>query len=107
MSGGRWNYAGFRIRGELNEIGHDGYARDKWPLTTAAFQALAEPLESAEHKMDYVLSADYGPEKANDREMFGALLEALMKIAPDEWFPRGKWATIQAVQGRIAEGTAR
>lgn len=27
----------------------------------------------------------------------------LLKIMPDTWFPRGKWATIQAVQGRMAE----
>lgn len=55
--------------------------------------------------MDWDLSGDtkIEPDEDFNRKQFGTLLDELLKIAPDEWFPRGKWATIQAVQARAEE----
>jgi len=98
MSGGHWDYEGFRLQQGLLTVGQ---AQELWPLTTQAFVALANPLFDAEHEMDWAMSGDTNPSEVDDTAMFKALLEALMKIAPDSWFPRGKWATIQAVQDRV------
>ena len=87
MSGGHWDYAGYKLLDTLNDIGHDGYARDLWPLTTAAFQALAKPLYDAEHAMDWALSGDTDPAKVNDREMFLSLLNALKEVSFDIVLP--------------------
>ncbi len=103
MSGGHWNYVGAVIRDSLETIARDDEA-GRWPITRALFAALAPVLTDAEHEMDWDLSADsLIPGDATwDRATAGKVLDAVLRPLPDEWFPRGKWATIQALQGRVA-----
>ena len=86
-----------RLHSMLEEIGADEEASRRWPETTKYIYALAEALYRVEHTMDWALSGDTNPDNVQDGDMARELLDAL----PDEWFTRGKWATIQAVQGRI------
>jgi hypothetical protein len=60
-----------------------------------------------EHTMDWDLSMDSRiPDDGQfEQRAIFALLEPAMKAAPDAWFPRGKWATIQAVQARATPDT--
>ena len=62
-------------------------------------------MAAVERDMDYDLSGDshIPDDEAFDRAAFAAVLDALLKAAPDAWFPRGKWATIQAIQARAAK----
>ena len=102
MSGGHWEYVGYRLQDDLATISKDTDVASRWPLIRDAIAAVAEWIQPTEHEMDYDLSSDsqIPDDAAFDRTQFGALLDAMLKVAPDEWFPRGKWATIQAVQGR-------
>ena len=109
MSGGHWNYAGAIVRDGLETVSEDQDARDRWPLTAAAFKALAELVYRIEHEMDFALSGDSAiiDDGAFDRRDVGELLDGILKITPDAWFPCGKWATIQAIQGRTGYDTVR
>jgi hypothetical protein len=102
MSGGYWNYVGYRIRDELLNIAQDKNVASRWPKTAEALAGFADAIYKIEHGMDWDLSADASirNDTAFDNEAVGLLLEAVLKAAPDAWFPRGKWATIQAVQAR-------
>ncbi len=99
MSGGHWQYAGFKIRDVLEEIRDDDRAQEKWPLTCRVLGALGEVIYTIEHEMDWDLSSD-SKAKNTDLQMTGILLNAVLRELPDEWFPRGKWATIQVLQER-------
>lgn len=105
MSGGHWDYQSHRIEDALNTISEDEIVRTRWPVLGKLLQALGQELAKCEHDMDWDISGDSSikDDAAWERERLGAILEATMKAAPDEWFPRGKWATIQAVQGRMGE----
>jgi len=107
VSGGHWQYMGYRIHDDLFTVSEDGDVAGRWPLICKTAAAFGTWFQAAEHEMDYDISGDtsirekFGDETF-DRAEFAKLLDALLKIAPDEWFPRGKWATIQAVQQRAA-----
>lgn len=105
MSGGHWEYCGFRIQTDLLAVAEDPDVAKRWPLIAAAIEAFGTWFQDAEHEMDYDLSGDtrIAPDETFNVGQFGLLLAVLLKIAPDEWFPRGKWATIQAVQARMEE----
>jgi len=104
MSGGHWEYSGARLRDELESIARDATVKERWPRIAGLFEALAVILYDSEHEMDWDLSSDAHID--NDGQFQGrvchAILEAAMKAADDRLFPRGKWATIQAVQERMA-----
>ncbi len=105
MSGGHFNYAQSTMRDALVQVAEDAEVQRRWPNTARVFNTLAMILYEREHEMDCDLSSDTRIENdmVFDDAVVGEILEAVMKVAPDGWFPRGKWATIQAVQGRIAE----
>lgn|SRR5574341_769444 len=123
MSGGHWQYAGPRIEYELEQIGFDPSVLGRWPRLARLLvgdtrsvwddSPLVEEerglcvLYEIENEMDRDLSGDskIKDDDAFDRAAVWKLLRAAMIAAPDEWFPRGKWATIQAVEAR-AEGTS-
>ena len=107
MSGGHWQYVGARLRDELEQIGEDPAALDRWPRIARVCAALAPILYEAEHEMDYDLSCDsrIADDEAFQDQVCHAILEAAMKSAADRLFPRGKWATIQAVQQREEDTT--
>ena len=100
MSGGHWNYDGERIRDAMETIAFD--TSEQWPTVSQMFATLADVLSKAEHDMDWHLSGDTHIEDhaAFDKKTAGYILTELLKHAPDEWFPHGKWATIQALQER-------
>ena len=102
MSGGTFDYAGSICRDHLEEVGTHPDVQRRWPLTAQVFKGLADILYDTEYTMDYDLAGDtrIPSDAAFDMATVGAVLTWLMKVAPDEWFPRGKWATIQAIQGR-------
>jgi len=101
---------GYRIHDDLFTVSEDGDVAGRWPLICNVMSAFGTWFQAVEHEMDYDISGDtsigetFGDETF-DRAEFAKLLDALLKIAPDEWFPRGKWATIQAVQQRAAPAT--
>ena len=58
MSGGHWNYSGYRIQDELRIIAEDEQAGSRWPRLMAAFRYLGDALYNLEREMDYDLSSD-------------------------------------------------
>jgi hypothetical protein len=105
MSGGHWDYAGSKVRDALANLSEDKQAKRRWPCLASLLGRLAEVIYDLEHRMDWALSGDHLIENDEefDKKAVGLILECAMKAAPDKWFPRGKWATIQAVQGRMEE----
>ena len=105
MSGGYWEYADRNLESILLNIAEDATVQKRWPEIGQVFAALVPLLLKSSHEMDWDLSGDLSI--TNDHEFsestIGEILEAVMKVAPDAWFPRGKWATIQAIRGRIYE----
>jgi len=101
MSGGQWNYEDKRMRDVFEEIGDEEVKR-RWPKTAEMIKLLGSSLCDVTHEMDWDLSGDthHDDDKAFDRECQAKLLDAVLKTCPDEWFPRGKWGTIQAIQER-------
>lgn len=105
MSGGHWDYGSRRIEEVMEAICGDEIVQKRWPEIGRLFENVCPELAQCEHEMDWDISGDAGidDDRAWERARIGAILVAVMKSVPDEWFPRGKWATIQAVQGRIEE----
>lgn len=103
MSGGHWDYGGSRAREALDAVAQDATVRERWPLTASAFAVLAGWVPQADHDMDWDISGDtcIKDDGKFDVETFSGLFVGLMNAAPDAWFPRGKWATIQAIRERI------
>lgn len=105
MSGGHWDYIEGRLGGDLEGLGSD-LRDDGFPLTAEALETIGSVLRDRLRDLDRKLSGDEAPvedKTAADGLLFWQLFEPLLKICPDVWFPRGKWATIQAVQGRADE----
>lgn len=103
MSGGRWDYVQRQIQWHCETIGTDADVAKRWPLSGKAYLELGRILERSGHDMDWDLESDTlidVDDSTFDRRVVAELLDCLMALAPDEWFPRGKWATIQAVQQR-------
>ena len=100
MSGGHWDYSSHRIEEMLAAIGSDPSASEKWPAICQLFAALGPVLARCEHVMDFDLSADASVSAGWERARLAEILNVVLKSMPDEWFPRGKWATIQALEER-------
>lgn len=102
MSGGYWNYTGFKIQQNLQSVAEDESVRERWPIISKIFSPLSDILYDIEHNMDWDLSGDSRIEEDEsfDRAAAGLILTEIMKACPDEWFPKGKWATIQTFQER-------
>lgn len=88
MSGGRWEFAGFRVGDELETIAQDEDVRTRWPLVGSAIQFFADWIQRVEHDMDWDISSDSTIEDdaAFDRAEFARLLDALLKAAPGKCF---------------------
>lgn len=102
MSGGHWDYSGFKLQNILENIAEDEEMKARWPDLAELFSDLGPVLYEIEHELDWHLSGDSiikDNRKFSDAAIW-KILEVAMKAAPDSWFPRGKWATIQAVQER-------
>ena len=102
MSGGHWDHSGYKLQDILITIAEDEAVKARWPELGKLFDALGNVFYDIEHDLDWDLSSDSSIK--DDRQFsdaaIGKILEVAMKAAPDSWFPRGKWATIQAVQER-------
>lgn len=103
MSGGHLQYVGARLRADLESIAEDERIVERWPRLAALLGSLAPILAEAEHEMDYDLSGDSGivDDPVFEDRVCHAILDVAMRAAADSLFPRGKWATIQASQGRM------
>lgn len=103
MSGGHWDCFGFKLEYGFEAIAEDETVKKRWPSIGELARSIGSELAKIEHDMDWDISGDslIKDDAKWERERIGALLEVVMKSAPDEWFPRGKWATIQAIQERI------
>lgn len=104
MSGGHWDYESQRIENSTTRISEDAIVKERWPELGKLISAIGSELARCEHDMDWDICGDQSIEADStwERERIGAILEVAMMAAPDEWFPRGKWGTIQAVQDRQA-----
>jgi len=102
MSGGHFGYVGTKIKDNLLTIAGDVYVDRRFPKLAQLFDDLGAIFEAVEHEIDWDMCGDsmIEDDEAFEREALMKLLEACMKAAPDDLFPRGKWATIQAVQAR-------
>lgn len=101
MSGGHFDYSGFKLRDILEEIASDEEVKTRWPLLAAAFASLAPVLSDLDHDIDWDLSGDssVGDDTEFDRKSIGKLVDVVLKAAPDDFFARGrKWITIQFIQ---------
>ena len=107
MSGGHFNYSQFELLEILSQVGEDKQVITKWPKLAELFKALGQTLGDIQHDMDWDLSGD--TEIKNNEEFqeqyIGKILDIILKQTPDKWFPKGKWATIQAIQSRVARNT--
>lgn len=104
MSGGHFDYVQSSLRDALEQIGEDAEVSQRWPALAAWCSAMAVPLYELVREIDFDLSSDTNIQNdlEFERRAIGLIVDLALKAAPDEWFPRGKWATIQAVQGRTA-----
>jgi len=91
-----------KVRDMLQGIGGDEEVMRRWPLLSKLLDMLGDALYEIEHEMDWDVSSDSHIEDdaGFEARAVWSLLEPAMKAAPDEFFPRGKWAMIQAVQAR-------
>lgn len=103
MSGGHWDYGRFAY--DLEQIAEDETVCARWPRIAALLTSLAPLLKAAEREMDWDICSDshIKDDAAFQDRVCHAILEAAMKAADERLFPRGKWATIQAIQGRMEE----
>lgn len=58
MSGGHWDYEGFKIEEIMSRIALDEKVLERWPKIAKLFGALGPLLREAEHDMDWDLSYD-------------------------------------------------
>ena len=102
MSGGHWQYAGGPIRDALFMLSEDSDLNVRWPRLAPLFASLAVAIYDAEREMDWDLSSDshIDDDVAFEDRVILSVLVPTMEAARDQLFPRGKWATIQAVQAR-------
>ncbi len=107
MSGGHWNRLGFKIQDALDTIATDNEVVERFPTLAKILDELGHVLYDIEHDLDWDLSGDsyIKDDQRWEDEAIWSLLKVLMTRTPDAWFPRGKWATIQAVDGRHDERT--
>lgn len=100
MSGGHFSYVGYRLRDALEMIAGDEDVKQRWPALASLLESLGDILYKMEHEIAWDLSGDsqIPDDAAFERHVLGSVLKTAMKTAPDEWFPYGKWTTIQAVQ---------
>lgn len=105
MSGGHWEYDDRKLESILLMIAEDEKVQERWPEIGQVFAVLSVVLLKISHDMDWDLSFDLSirDDRSFQNAAIGKILEAVMKVAPDKWFSRGKWATIQAIQERIHE----
>ena len=104
MSGGHFEYVGSLIQTNLAAIANDKIMKERFPILSELLQKLGNEIYRIEHCIDYDICGDTKLKESDvdvEKLFIGNLLEDCMKVAPDKWFPRGKWATIQAIQARI------
>lgn len=100
MSGGTWNYVDRSVANDLDDLSAwpDGGAI---PLVSLATGELASWIHLVYGRADQHLSGDEEipiPLDEFERRELGALIDRLLRIAPEYFFSRGKWATIHALQ---------
>ena len=106
MSGGHFERIGFLIQESLNMLAEHEDVRRRWKTLATLFEFLGPWLYALEKEMDWDLSGDKAlpvVDEIWERSKLVTLLDAVLKGAPDDLFPRGKWATIQAIQERARE----
>ena len=75
MSGGHWQYLGFRLQENIESIALDSEVVSRWPMTAQVLERLAPVLYRIEHEMDWDISADSVIE--NDAAFDAACVAAL------------------------------
>lgn len=75
MSGGRWNYAGYRIQDGLTAVALDREVERDCPVLSGVLDQLGQVLYRVEHQLDWHYSSD---SRIPDMAAFEAeILEAL------------------------------
>lgn len=58
MSGGHWDYEGFRMRSHLENMGVDKEVKERFPKLAKALRNLSKVLGDIDHDLDWDLSFD-------------------------------------------------
>lgn len=77
MSGGHWNYEGFKLKDVLEQIGNDPSVKERFPRLSAIFPKLANVLYEIEHDLDWDLSNDSAIE--NDKTFEGKAIADILE----------------------------
>ncbi|MGH9876147.1 MAG: hypothetical protein ACRD5H_00785 [Nitrososphaerales archaeon] len=85
MSGGHWNYVGYRLNDALSMIARDKTVIKRWPHIAVLFDTLGEILLTAEHEMDWALSENSNIEndKALQLQICNQVLEIAAKVTSE------------------------
>ena len=104
MSGGSWEYQQYFLEEILKTIGQDYAVASNFPVLAELFRELGIKLRGIADDLDSHASSDVIIKdfRQFEKDATVIILILAMKAAPDELFPRGKWATIQAIQERTA-----
>ena len=77
MSGGHWDYDGFKVEDLMSRIATDEAVLKRWPRVAKLFGALGPVIYGAEHEMDWDLSSDQAIE--NDTAFEKDILDKVRK----------------------------
>jgi hypothetical protein len=99
VSGGTLDYLSCKFEDAALAIETEPDYVKQWPMTCKVMAALLRAMSRVEHSMDWDVAGDAAAERS-DNQMTGDILIEFLRVLPDEWFPKGKWATIQASQQR-------
>lgn len=78
MSGGHWDYEGFRMRNHLENIGADREVKKRFPKLAKVLRELAIVLGNIDHDLDWDLSFDQTIK--DDKKFEEKVIQKLQKI---------------------------
>lgn len=78
MSGGHWNYDGFRMRNHLENIGTDKEVKKRFPKLAEVLRKLAAVLGDIDHDLDWDLSGDQSI--SIDKKFEERVIQKLQKV---------------------------
>lgn len=83
MSGGHFDYVGFRLQESIQEIAKDPKVQKRWPDLAKTLDLLSQWIYDVEHAIDWDLSGDTGI--ADDADFEAEALERLFLLAHGIW----------------------
>lgn len=81
MSGGHWDYQGFKLKDILEQIGNDPQVKERFPKLAGILPKLGDILYEMEHDLDWDLSHDQYIE--NDKAFESKIIASLRDATGD------------------------